>query len=251
MEASTRLWTVPDQREISGPEKPRHTTLELCSGHLEWAQTQWNHTWKAKQRIHLEPGSQPREVTPQKEVKAGQWIKSGRPRRSQSRKGDDSVSVQLLGIKASMRTDRQGKILPLGAVTVDKDSGQEMAYTFSAWAVVYPKAGAPQGEMARDVTEVWQVWWGAVHTWPLLADLVDGTEISPLLSQVLPPAPEWSSKICTINTWLHSVHDLKCLSGHCFSLLCYPSSHFFSLISYQFFFHQHVPIFAHILLGYF
>lgn len=204
--------------------------MELCSGHLEWAQTQWNHIWKVKQWIHLEPGSQPREVTPHKEVKAGQWIKSGRPRRSQSRKGDESVSVQLLGIKASMRTDRQGKILPLRPVTVDRDPGQKMAYTFSTWAVVYPKAWAPQGEIATDVTEVWQVWWGAVPTWPLLAHLVDVTQISPLLSQVLPPGPEWSSEICTI---LYTVAQYS--FDHCFSLLFYPSIFFFSLISSIFF----------------
>lgn len=71
----------------------RHTTLQLCSGHLEWAQTQRNHTWRTKQKIRLEPGSQPREVTPEKEIEAGQRMKSGRPRRPQSRKGDNSMSV--------------------------------------------------------------------------------------------------------------------------------------------------------------
>lgn len=64
------------------------------------------------------------------------------------------MSVQLLGIKASMRTDRQGKILPLGPVTVIKTLTKKWLIHFQHEQLFIPKHGLLRGEIATDVTEV-------------------------------------------------------------------------------------------------
>lgn len=121
----------------------RHTVLEFCSGLSEGAQSQWNRRWRVQQRIHLEQGSWPREVTPEKEVEAGQWVRPGRPKRPQNRKGDRSRSNQQLRRRTSMRSDRQGRTL--GSSHGDRDTGQEVAYKLAAWADKWLWSMASQG----------------------------------------------------------------------------------------------------------
>lgn len=85
--------TTDQKRETGARVILRQTTLELCSGLSERPQAQWNHAGGVKQRVHLEPASRSREVTPEREVTAGQWIKPSRPGRPQSRKHDESGSI--------------------------------------------------------------------------------------------------------------------------------------------------------------
>lgn len=71
-----------------------------------------------------------------------------------SRKGDDSVSIQQLGRRASMRTDRQGKILPLGPVTMTRTLAKKRLLSFQHEQLLIPKHEHLQEKIAGDVTDL-------------------------------------------------------------------------------------------------
>lgn len=101
----------------------------------------WNLMWTRKGNIDFEPGSQPGEVTLEMEVKAAQWIKSSRPGRPQSRTGDVLMSTHQLGMRMSMRTDRQGQILLLGPVMVTGTLAKKWLTSFQHEWVFIPEHG--------------------------------------------------------------------------------------------------------------
>lgn len=102
----------------------------------------------------------------EKEVKAGWCIKSSRPGRSPSEKGDDSVSIQGLGRRTSRRTDRQGKMLSLDPVTVTGNLAKKWLTSLGHEQIsilMHELSRAGRGERRRgrditgDPTDVWEV----------------------------------------------------------------------------------------------
>lgn len=110
--------------------RPFRMGTNSVKSHLENKADGSFRTRHSTQRHYTKEGSQGR-----------QGIKSGRPKRPQSRKGDDSVSVQKLGIRMSMRTDRQSKILSLGPVTVTGTLAKKWLTSFQHEQLFIPKHG--------------------------------------------------------------------------------------------------------------